>query len=70
MENATVAVSQALSAFDFQRGDVLVTTKPELDEEATAPGLEGVERPGLAGLLRRSDAVGGRIRPRAPDSVR
>jgi selenocysteine lyase/cysteine desulfurase len=27
VENATVAVSQALSAFDFHRGDVLVTTR-------------------------------------------
>ena len=27
VENATVAVSQALSAFDFARGDVLVTTR-------------------------------------------
>ena len=45
VENATVAVAQALSAFDFHPGDVLVTPVTGAYVYAMANNYNGVPRP-------------------------
>jgi selenocysteine lyase/cysteine desulfurase len=65
VENATVAVSQALSAFDFHPGDVLVTTHNDYTSNQIMY-LSLAERCGLE-VLRADDLPEGGV---DPDSVR
>lgn len=65
VENATVAVSQALSAFDFQSGDVLVTTHSDYTSNQIMY-LSLARRCGLE-VLRADDLPEGGV---DPESVR
>lgn len=65
VENATVAVSQALSAFDFHPGDVLVTTRSDYPSSQTMY-LALARRQGLV-VDRAADLPEGGV---DPDSVR
>jgi selenocysteine lyase/cysteine desulfurase len=65
VENATVAVAQALSAFDFQPGDVLVTTHHDYTSNQLMY-LALAERLGVE-VRRADDLPGGGV---DPDSVR
>ncbi|HEX7184248.1 MAG TPA: aminotransferase class V-fold PLP-dependent enzyme [Thermoanaerobaculia bacterium] len=65
VENATVAVSQALAAFDFQRGDVLVTTQNDYTSNQLMY-LSMARRLGIE-VLRADDLPEGGV---DPDSVR
>jgi selenocysteine lyase/cysteine desulfurase len=65
LENATVAVSQALSAFDFQPGDVLVTTHNDYTSNQIMY-LSLARRCGLE-VLRADDLPEGGV---DPDAVR
>jgi selenocysteine lyase/cysteine desulfurase len=65
VENATVAVAQALSAFDFQPGDVLVTTHNDYTSNQLMY-LSLARRCGLQ-VLRADDLPEGGV---DPDSVR
>lgn len=65
VENATVAVSQALSAFEFQRGDVLVTTWSDYTSNQLMY-LSLARRLGIE-VLRADDLPEGGV---DPDSVR
>lgn len=65
VENATVAVSQALSAFDFHRGDVLVTTWSDYTSNQLMY-LSLARRLGIE-VLRADDLPEGGV---DPDSVR
>ena len=65
VENATVAVSQALSAFDFHPGDVLVTTRADYTSNQLMY-LSLARRLGIE-VLRADDLPEGGV---DPDSVR
>lgn len=65
VENATVAVSLALSAFDFEPGDVLVTTRSDYPSNQIMY-LALARRRGV-GVLRAEDLPEGGV---DPDSVR
>jgi selenocysteine lyase/cysteine desulfurase len=65
VENATVAVSQALSAFDFRPGDVLVTTRNDYPSSQTMY-LALARRQGLV-VQRADDLPEGGV---DPESVR
>jgi selenocysteine lyase/cysteine desulfurase len=65
VENATVAVSQALSAFDFQAGDVLVTTRSDYTSNQIMY-LALARRRGVE-VLRAEDLPEGGV---DPDSLR
>lgn len=65
VENATVAVAQALSAFDFHAGDVLVTTHNDYTSNQLMY-LALVERLGIE-VRRADDLPGGGV---DPESVR
>jgi selenocysteine lyase/cysteine desulfurase len=65
VENATVAVSQALSAFDFRPGDVLVTTRSDYPSSQTMY-LALARRQGLV-VQRADDLPEGGV---DPESVR
>jgi selenocysteine lyase/cysteine desulfurase len=65
VENATVAVSQALSAFDFEPGDVLVTTRGDYTSNQIMY-LALARRRGVE-VLRAGDLPEGGV---DPDSVR
>lgn len=61
VENATVAISQALSAFDFRRGDVLVTTRIDYPSNQLMY-LSLARRTGLE-VLRADDLPEGGVDP-------
>ena len=63
VENATVAFFQALSAFDFQAGDVIVTTRNDYISNQLAY-LSLVKRRGIA-ILRAADLPSGGVDPQS-----
>src|SRR4029077_4185233 len=65
VENATVAFYQALSCFDFQRGDVIVTTRNDYISNQLAY-LSLARRCGVV-VQRAEDTAAGGV---DPDSVR
>lgn len=65
VENATVAVSQALSAFDFQRGDTIITTNADYSSNQIML-LNLADRYGIE-IVRAKDLPEGGV---DPDSVR
>lgn len=65
VENATVAVSQALSAFDFQRGDTIITTNVDYSSYQIML-LSLAERRGVQ-VIRAEDLPEGGV---DPDSIR
>ena len=63
VENATVAFFQALSAFDFQAGDVILTTRNDYISNQLAY-LSLVKRRGIA-ILRAADLPSGGVDPQS-----
>jgi selenocysteine lyase/cysteine desulfurase len=61
VENATVAIAQALSAFDFKPGDVLVTTRCDYPSNQLMY-LSLAQRTGLV-IKRAADLPGGGVDP-------
>lgn len=67
VENATVAISQALSAFDFQRGDTMITTNADYSSNQIML-LNLADRYGIE-IFRAKDLPDGGVDPNAVRSL-